>query len=159
MPLFRPKTPKIDMDQFIRNVTKWGASLGLASLVAGGVGAGLSRGADVVEDKLTKRKNKERILEASPELTKIPKKRFDLLYGTVRHMGGHDLAGDPLFASEAIKRMHDMPESVVGLVPEMMKAKAEKIRGMSSPGSLSAALRTMPTSGRVVEGLEPINVP
>jgi len=155
MPIFKKMPRKIDMDQFVKDLAKWTVSMGLMSAAAGAGGAAVSKGLDILEDRATRRRNKIKILQANPDLAKIPKERFDMYYNTIRRSG---LGGDPLFASEAIKRIHNMPEAVVGMVPELVKTRRGLQAGAS--GALASAVREQASKPSALVGeLEPINIP
>jgi len=155
MPLFGAAKPKVDMNQFLRDVTKWGLSLGIGSAAAGGIAAGASKGIEKVEDVLTSKKKKEAIIKIKPELAKLPKEHFNSMFNTVQSLG---FAADPLFAAETMKRLHEMPESVVGLVPELMKARSEFLRSGGSPSRLSSAISSA-AKKPMIGDLEGINFP
>lgn len=150
--VFGPKASKVDLNKFLGDVGKWGLSLGIGSAVAGGVGVGAGKVLEKIEDSFSRKENKQKILKMKPELTKVPKERFDAMYNTVQRLG---FADDPLFASEAMKRLYEMPESVVGLVPELMRARAGAGKG-GGPQRLSEAFREA-TKRPMVSDLEPIN--
>jgi len=154
MALFQRK-PKVDLNQFMRDVSKWGLSLGIGSTVAGGMAAGASKAIEKAEEKLTSKGNKEAIIKLKPELAKIPKGKFNAMFNTVHRLG---YGKDPLFASEAINRMNEMPESVVGLVPDLMKARGDFLRSGGSPSRLSSAV-TEAAKKPMIGDIEGINFP
>ena len=149
------RKPKVDINRFLRDVSKWGISLGIGSAVAGGVGAGAGKALEAVESGLTSKKHKEAIIQMKPELASVPKPKFDAMFKTIQRLGS---GGDPLFASETIKRMHEMPESVVGLVPELMKARSDFLRGGGSPSRLSSAVSAA-AKKPMIGDIEGINFP
>jgi len=155
MGFFKAPSKKVDLDRFIKDVAKWGLSLGIASTAAAGIGAGASKAIDVVEDKLTRDKNKSKILNIAPELREVSRDKFEAMYNTVRRMGFQD---EPLFAAEAMKRMHSMPESVVGLLPEVLRARGEYSRAGGRPGALASNVASI-AQKPLIGDLDPINFP